>query len=62
MLISEQVAGGIISYELKQSLKKEIDDEAKQAKGILNDTYNQFLTPILGEISTMLTKTLHAEK
>lgn len=40
MLISEQVAGGLISYELKQSLKKEIDDEAKQAKGILNDTYN----------------------
>lgn len=32
-------------------MKKEIDDELKSAKGVLQDSYNQFIAPILGEVS-----------
>lgn len=61
--ISEQVAGGIISYEMRQqTLKREIDEELKYQKGLLNESYNQFLAPILADVSIMISKTLKAEK
>jgi hypothetical protein len=43
-------------------MKKEFDEETKHVKGVLNESYNQFLTPILTEISNMLMKTMKAEK
>ena len=46
----------------QQTLKREIDDDLKNQKGLLNESYNQFLAPILADISIMLSKTLDAEK
>lgn len=58
-MISEQIAGGIISFELKQTaLKKEIDDELKSQKGVLLDSYTTMLGPVLKEVSTLVTKQL----
>jgi hypothetical protein len=57
------VAAGLISFEMRQqSLKKEIDDENKYLKGLLNESYNQFLAPILADVQILLMKTLKAEK
>ena len=62
-IISEKIASGIISYEMKQqSLKKEIDDESRNLKGLINESYNQFLAPVLADVQIMLMKTLKAEK
>ena len=62
-MVSEKVAAGLISFEMRQqSLKKEIDDENKYLKGHLNESYNQFLAPILADVQILLMKTLKAEK
>ena len=63
MIVSEQIASGIISFELRHTtLKKEIEDEVKSQKGVLLESYNQMLGPILNEVSVLLTKHLQAEK
>ena len=50
-IISDNVSGGIISYEMRQqTLKREIDEDIKYQKGLLNESYNQFLAPILTDI------------
>lgn len=62
-IISDNVSGGIISYEMRQqTLKREIDEDIKYQKGLLNESYNQFLAPILTDIQIMVNKTLKAEK
>ena len=49
--VSEKVAAGLISFEMKQqSLKKELDEEHKYLKGLINESYNQFLAPILADV------------
>jgi len=69
VMLCEQVAGGLITFRTQITgyysrglLKKELDDETKHAKGLLNDSYNQFLAPILAEVANMLSKTLKSEK
>lgn len=51
-MVSEQVAAGIISYEMRQQtvFKRETDDELKYQKGLLNESYNQFLAPIIADM------------
>lgn len=34
--LSEEIASGLISHEMKHNIKKEFDDEAKYFKGLLN--------------------------
>ena len=34
--ISEEIASGLISHEMKYNIKKEFDDEVKYFKGLLN--------------------------
>ena len=43
-------------------MKKEMDEETKYQKGMINESYNQFLAPILADVQIMLMKTLKAEK
>ena len=63
-MISEEVASGIISNELKVngSTKKDIDDEIKYIKGMLNQSYSTFLDPILNEVSKMLSTIIKSER
>ena len=61
-MLCEYVASGLISNELKQGMKKEIDDETKYSKGVLVESYNQFLSPILTEVTTLISKSLSAEQ
>lgn len=62
-VISESLAGGLISHELKLShLKREIDDEQRYVKGQLAESYNTLLAPVMHEVSALLVRVLGAEK
>ncbi len=61
-MICEEIAGGLISYEMKFNIKKEFDDELKHVKGLINETYNAFLIPIVNEMTNALLHILKSEK
>lgn len=46
-MLSEEMASGLISYEMKHNIKKELEDEVKYGKSLFKQTYNSFLLPIL---------------
>jgi len=45
--VATELASGLISHEMKYNIKKEFDDELKYYKGLLNQSYNTFLIPML---------------
>lgn len=49
-MVCEEIAGGLVSYEMKFNIKKEFDDELKYVKGLMNESYNSFLIPIINEV------------
>ena len=61
-MITEEIASGLISYEMKFNIKKEFDDELKHVKGLMNESYNSFLLPVLNEVQNLLIKLLNAER
>ena len=60
--ICEEVASGLISHEMKHNIKKEFDDELKYFKGLMHQSYNTLLIPMLSEITTLIASVLKAEK
>jgi hypothetical protein len=60
--IADTIAGGLISHEMKYNIKKESDDELKYIKGLMNQTLNSFLIPMIGEITSLTQQILKAEK
>lgn len=58
--ITNEIATGIISYEMKFNIKKEFDDELKHVKGLMNESYNTFLIPMLNEVKNTLVALLDA--
>ena len=60
--ISQEIAAGLIAYEMKFNIKKEFDEELKHVKGLMNESYNSFLIPMVNELNLMVQKMLKAEK
>jgi hypothetical protein len=60
--ISEEIASGLISHEMKFNIKKEFDDEAKYFKGLFNHSYNQYFIPLALEVVSMLQRISRADK
>jgi hypothetical protein len=46
---------------MKYNIKKEIDQESKYFKGLLNQTYRSFLTPLASEVTSILKSMLQAD-
>ena len=61
-LIATEVAAGLISFEMKANLKKEFDEELRTVKGMMNESYNSFLIPMINDISKAVARLLNAEK
>ena len=47
---------------MKFNIKKEIDDELKYFKGLMNQSYHSFLIPMATEVSNLIQKLLKAER
>jgi hypothetical protein len=61
-MLASEIASGLISYEMKFNIKKEFDEELKHVKGLMNETYNSFLIPMVNELNSTLLTLLNAEK
>jgi hypothetical protein len=61
-LVCAEIASGLISYEMKFNIKKEFDEELKHVKGLMNESYNSFLIPMVNDLNTTLMNIMKAEK
>ena len=52
--VCDEIAGGLISHEMKYNIKKEFDDELKYFKGLMNQSYHTFLVPMVTEVTAMI--------
>lgn len=60
--ICEEIASGLISHEMKHNIKKELDDELKYYKGLMHQSFNTLLIPMVSEIATLAQSVVKAEK
>ena len=60
--LSEEIASGLISHEMKFNIKKEFDDEAKYFKGLLNHSYNSYFIPLASEVATLMQRVSKSDK
>lgn len=58
--VCEEIASGLISHEMKHNIKKEFDDELKYYKGLMNQSYNTLMIPMVAEVTTLVTSVLKA--
>lgn len=61
-MVADTISSGLIAHEMKYNIKKESDDELKYVKGLMNQTYNSFLIPMVSEITSLAQLVLKAEK
>ena len=47
---------------MKHNIKKEFDEELKYFKGLMNQSYNTLMVPMVNEITTLIANVLQAEK
>ena len=60
--VSDEISNGLISHEMKYNIKKESDEELRYIKGLMNQSFNQFLIPIINEINDLALQVLKSEK
>lgn len=60
--VADSIASGLIAHEMKYNIKKESDEELKYIKGLINQTYNSFLIPMIGETTQLCQQVLRAQK
>jgi len=60
--VSEEIASGLISHEMKYNIRKEFDDEVRYFKGLLNQSYQSYFVPMAQEIIGMMTRVTGADK
>lgn len=53
-MIADEIAGGLVSYEMKSNIKREFEDELKEVKGLMNESYHKFLIPMMQEVQECL--------
>lgn len=49
--VCEQISNGLIAHEMKYNIKKESDEELRYIKGLMNQSLNSFLIPMISEIN-----------
>jgi|TARA_B110000305_G_C19399194_1_gene619176 GAF domain-containing protein len=49
--VCDQISNGLIAHEMKYNIKKESDEELRYIKGLMNQSLNQFLIPMISEIN-----------
>ena len=47
---------------MKYNIKKEADEELRHVKGLMNQSFTQFLVPLVAEVSGLCVSVLKAEK
>lgn len=47
---------------MKHNIKKEFDEELKYYKGLINQSYNTLLIPMVTEVTTLSTSVFKAER
>jgi GAF domain-containing protein len=52
--IADGISSGLISHEMKYNIKKECDEELRHIKGLMNQSFNTFLIPMIGEITNLV--------
>jgi hypothetical protein len=60
--ISDEIASGLIAHEMKFNIKKESEEELRFVKGLMNQTFNSFVVPMVSEASALATSILKAER
>lgn len=60
--VADSISSGLISHEMKHNIKKENDEELKYVKGLMNQSFNSFLIPMMSETTAMCQQILKAEK
>ena len=61
-MIADEIAGGLVSYEMKSNIKREFEEELKEVKGLMNESYQMFLIPMIHEVQESLMRLLKADK
>jgi len=62
MSVADNISTGLISHEMKFNIKKESDEELRYIKGLMNQTHNSFLVPMVAEINSLCHNVLKADK
>lgn len=60
--ICDQISNGLIAHEMKYNIKKETDEELRHVKGLINQSFNQFLVPMISEVTALCTSVLKSER
>lgn len=60
--ICDQIANGLIAHEMKYNIKKESDEELRYVKGLMNQSLNTFLIPMIAEINQLCVSVLKSER
>jgi len=60
--VCEQISNGLIAHEMKYNIKKESDEELRYIKGLMNQSLNSFLIPMISEINQLCVSILKAER
>ena len=60
--VANSIASGLIAHEMKYNIKKESDEELRHVKGLMNQSLNSFLIPMISEGTALCQQVLKAEK
>ena len=60
--VCDQISNGLIAHEMKYNIKKESDEELRYIKGLMNQSLNQFLIPMISEINQLCVNVLKSER
>ena len=60
--VTNSIASGLIAHEMKYNIKKESDEELRHVKGLMNQSLNSFLIPMISEGNALCQQVLKSEK
>ena len=60
--LADELAGGLISHEMKYNIKRELEVEVRYHKGLANQSYHQFLIPMVSDLTASARDLLKAQK
>ena len=60
--VCDQISNGLIAHEMKYNIKKECDEELKYIKGLMNQSFNTFLIPMISEINQLCVSVLKSQR
>ena len=60
--VAKELAHGFLQHEMKRNIKREFDAEVAQVRGLINETQNLFLKPMLSNLNQIICESLDCEK